>query len=1061
MTGVDRIKLVRELAASGFPRNEDNLVTRLLHALTDRIFILDHNLHVVWMNETAEQAAVIDIEKDATSRPCHEVFFHRGEPCPLCPVKDMEAGVDPLVFSMCDAAGFGWNIVAMSSPDGVVVAAGRGECIHSENDQCEARTASLERDVSRARHHRQLNRLRETLRKEKDILLAALENLSILAVVVGKNADALFANSAFTAITGYTLEDVPNLDVWFEKAYPETTYRRFVRYVWEGDRSKGKSQRRFVIQCKSGEKRSIDFHIMYLADGRNIMSGNDVTDALLTEEALKESESRLRFALEATSDGVFDYHIPSGLIYTSPGWITRLGYTASSEQEHIDFWKPLIHPDDYKKAKMMFLEHVSKKKPAFHCEMRLKTQDGRWRWTRTRGRIMEWDGDKPVRLVGSHMDIEEYKWTENALRESEEKYRGLFEHISGGIFQSTPDGHFLNANPAMARILGFNSIEELLQIKDVSKDIYDDPLDHEALLHILEDYGRVHGFEVRAVRKDGHHIWLSMTANAVRDEFGRFVRIEGIAEDVTAKRRAEDERMLLVAAVEQSGEGVVITNNTWCVEYANPAFGEIIGVHPKDIMGSNVFAVSNATPDPAMEEAIQKEIELRAEWNGLIRGEGNIPFVVEMVIFPVLDDFGRVSSYILLARDVTYEDRLELRLRQSQKLEAIGTLAGGIAHDFNNILTPIILNTEIALFDIDEDAPIRGPLEDVIRAGEQARDLIKQILTFSRQGEEAKHPLFLAPVVKETLKLIRASLPPSVDIVEQLDDSGFQVLAGPAQIHQIVMNLCTNAVHAMGPRGGRLTIGLGYRQILEGKQPARSPDVRPGNYLCLAVTDTGHGMNPDVAERVFEPFFTTKKPGEGTGMGLATVHGIVKSLGGAVWVDSELEKGTTVFVCFPAISATNETHTTRPIDPLPRGREHILLVDDRDHSLAACSATLERLGYTVSAVKNPVRAAAMVQAEPDAFDLLVTDHLMPEMNGFELAKNVLSIRPDLPIIVLTGYTGRFLKADIIEQGLTDVVYKPVAASPLAKAVRAALDRSQRHIHSAMGEERKNDLLTKI
>ncbi|WP_051261110.1 hybrid sensor histidine kinase/response regulator [Desulfovibrio inopinatus] len=1045
MSGVDRAKLIKELAESGSSIHDNDLVARLLNALTDKVFLLDRHMRVVWMNDVARQAAVIDIDKEISSWPCHEVFFHRGEPCPFCPIRDLKPEKEPLVFSMCDASGVGWDIAAIHAPQGTFVSAGRNDGSFGMDGQAPADSPKTDPDAVRARTHRQLTRLRETLRREKDTLLAALENLPVLAVVLGRDNLLLFANSAFTAITGYTLEDVPDLDTWLIKAYPDPTYRTFVQYVWQGDRSQGKSRRRFTIHRKDGEARSIDFHIMYLADGRSIVSGNDVTDALLAEEALKESETRLRLALEATSDGVFDFYLTTGAMYTSPGWVERLGYAASQEQDQIEFWKSLIHPEDMHRVQKLFAAHASGETAFFRCEMRLKTREGGWRWTLSRGRVMEWDEGRPTRLVGSHMDIEEYKRTEAALRESEKKYRELFEHISGGIFQSTPEGRFLNANPAMARILGYDSVEDILQVDDLARVIYDDLLDREALMHILEDYSRVQGYEVRAVRKDGRHIWLSLTANAVRDESGRFVRVEGIAEDVTARRRAEDERMLLVAAVEQSAEGVVITNSIWQVEYANPAFGEIIGVHPKDIIGRNVFALSNATPDPSMEEAIQSEIELHAEWSGLVRGKRDAPFVVETVIAPVRDDFGRVTSYIILARDVTYEDRLEDRLRQSQKLEAIGTLAGGIAHDFNNILTPIILNTEIALFDIDEDAPIRGPLEDVIRAGEQARDLIKQILTFSRQGEEARHPLFLAPVIKETLKLIRASLPPSVEIEQDLDDAGYQVLAGPAQIHQIVMNLCTNATHAMGLRGGRLSLRLQHRDIVNPKTQARSPEVRPGSYLCLDVTDSGHGMNSDIVDRVFEPFFTTKKPGEGTGMGLATVHGIVKSLGGAVWIESELDQGTTVHIYFPAISATNERHDPKPIDPLPRGREHILIVDDRGHSLASCSTTLERLGYTVSAVKNPVRAAAMVQAEPDAFDLLVTDHLMPEMNGFELAKKVLSIRPDLPIIVLTGFTGRFLKADVIEQGLTDVVYKPVAASPLAKAVRAALDRSRRHV----------------
>ena len=381
---------------------------------------------------------------------------------------------------------------------------------------------------------------------------------------------------------------------------------------------------------------------------------------------------------------------------------------------------------------------------------------------------------------------------------------------------------------------------------------------------------------------------------------------------------------------------------------------------------------------------------------------------------------------------------LQESLQRSQKMEAIGTLASGIAHDFNNILSAVMGYTELALFDIPKESETAKNLEMVLAAGRRAKDLIKQILAFSRQSEKERKPIQIANTVKEMLKFIRASLPTSIEIRYQDDSDLGYILADPVQIQQVVMNLCTNAHHAMKDTGGVIDVRLAA--FVSGlKHDNAHPDLTPGTYVKLTVKDTGHGMDKATMGKIFDPYFTTKEKGVGTGLGLAVLHGIVQEHGGIIAVDSEPGKGTAFDIYFPAIQKTVDPETRTREKEIRGGHEHILLIDDEKVLVEMVKKMLERMGYTVETRTSSVEALALFSAEPHRYDLVITDMTMPNISGEKLAMELIRIRPNIPIILCTGYGETLLEEKIKNIGIKTLVMKPILRVELARAIQDALD----------------------
>ena len=420
------------------------------------------------------------------------------------------------------------------------------------------------------------------------------------------------------------------------------------------------------------------------------------------------------------------------------------------------------------------------------------------------------------------------------------------------------------------------------------------------------------------------------------------------------------------------------------------------------------------------------------------------PVYVETTGHPVfIDDKNLVLGIV---RDITQHKNAEkerqlfqAQFRQAQKMEAIGTLTGGIAHEFNNILSPIMILTELTMLDLPDDSPMRRNLEKVLEASTRAKDLINQILTLSRHGEEEPYPLKVGPVVKEALKLLRASLPATIKITPGIHTTSDMILADPTQIYQVLMNLFTNANHAMEKTGGELTVTLDDVLFGWGDLPDY-PNLTPGNYLRLTVSDTGHGMDRETLNRIFDPYFTTRKKSQSSGMGLTVAQDIIRNYNGAITVHSKPEKGTTFYVFLPKFQIEPQKEEISA-QPFPRGNENILLIDDDIHLMSSLKGALEKLGYKVEGKSSSLDALEAFRTKPHEFDLVLTDQTMPDLTGENLSRELMAIRPGIPIILCTGFSELIDEKKAMAMGIRRFIMKPIKFRYMADAIRKTLDET--------------------
>jgi PAS domain S-box-containing protein len=482
----------------------------------------------------------------------------------------------------------------------------------------------------------------------------------------------------------------------------------------------------------------------------------------------------------------------------------------------------------------------------------------------------------------------------------------------------------------------------------------------------------------------------------------------------------------------------------------NPAFYKMLGYNEAELEEMTFHDLTH--PEdlkkqlPYYEKLIRGEITSYRMDKRYLKKDGEIIWV-NLTVATIQDESGKPQYALIMAEDITEvrmaeenRRRLEAQLRQAQKMEAIGTLAGGIAHDFNNILGAIIGYTEMALFDSKKGSMEHYNMEQVLKAGHRAKDLVRQILAFSRKSEQDKKIISVTPIIKEVLKLLRASLPTTIDIQQHMSTDVGAIFADPTQLHQVLMNLCTNSAHAMEENGGTLEVSLVNTEI-GSEEALHYPEMSPGPYVMLAVKDSGHGMDAKTLERIFDPYFTTKDKSRGTGMGLAVVHGIVKAHGGSILVDSAPMKGTTFKIFFPRMETEVQTDTVE-LKTLPTGNERVLLIDDEEALINLGENMLTKLGYTVETRTSPIEAIEAFKANPAKFDLIISDMTMPNMTGDALASEMLKIRPDIPILLCTGFSEQLTREKIKDIGIKGLLLKPLTNLDLARTVRQVLDAAK-------------------
>ncbi|HVO67998.1 MAG TPA: PAS domain S-box protein [Syntrophales bacterium] len=758
----------------------------------------------------------------------------------------------------------------------------------------------------------------------------------------------------------------------------------------------------------------------------------NIAERKQAEEALKESEMNFRRIFDQSPVGAAitspDYHFTG----VNEAMCRMLGYSA--EEFALLRFTDITHPDhlgaDTEQVKLLASGEIDR----YVTEKRYIRKDGEIIWGQLSVRAIRDTAGSLLYFLPMIVDITERKRAEEALQESEKKYREFVNFLPIAVFELDTEGNIISVNDAFLEMFSYTKADIDAGLKALERLT---PEDRERagnrLQRVLKGEA-TGGNEYTAVRKDGSTLHVLIFTNPVSRN-GRVVGAGGAIIDISRRRRAE-ELYRTLADSSQIGVYVALEGK---LKFVNPLISEYTGY------------TENSLIDKSVLDFIHPEDRDMARANAMdmLKGRRSIPYE-----FRITDFHGRTRWLMETVRSVTYEGKqailgnvvdlterhhMERMLRQAQKMEAIGTLAGGIAHDFNNILTAIIGYSEMALYKGRGDNAIRRDLEQVLKAGARARDLVSQILTFSRQTEHERKPVQIAPIVKEALKLLRSSLPATIEMHQNIaitPDRGI-ILADPTQVQQILMNLCTNAAHAMRETGGILGVRLSEVDV-DASFTSRHTDMLPGRYVALTVSDTGHGMSTTVMERIFDPYFTTKEAGEGTGLGLSIVQGIVKGYGGGITVYSEPGKGSIVNIFLPTIEEAISSEAEL-MDELPTGDERILFIDDEKDLADLGKEMLQSIGYDVTTGTNSSEALETFRDKPHAFDLVITDMTMPGMTGLELARELRAIRPDVPIILSTGFSELINEKRVKELGVRELVMKPFTTIRLARIIRRILD----------------------
>jgi two-component system, cell cycle sensor histidine kinase and response regulator CckA len=655
-------------------------------------------------------------------------------------------------------------------------------------------------------------------------------------------------------------------------------------------------------------------------------------------------------------------------------------------------------------------------------------------------------------LVGVLNDISGLKRVQEELRQAEEKYRGIFANSVLGIFRAATDGELQDANSALIEMLGHGSLD---QLKDADPDFLPGPEEGQPANAALPPGGSVQAtgglapapggiaaYRREFVRPDGRRITAFLHIRAVAGPGGAISAFEGIVEDITQRENAEralseSQRMLqlvldtipqLVSWKDHALRYLGV-NRSFLSFFALEGAQTVLGRTDAEIFGDRDFASTALMADSQVIE--KNQAQFRATWNAE-DGFGRA-VLLEVSRVPMHDGEGRVVGLLCAAEDVTEKVNLERQLLQSQKMEAIGTLAGGIAHDFNNILTSILNSAELALMDAIEGTEMAQDLLRVLKAGQRGSQLVRQILAFSRPSQAGFQAVNVAEVARETLSLLSASLPRNISVREDIRLDPALSLADPIQLHQVFLNLCTNSFQAMREVGGDLLLTL-YDETLDAPA-AEALNVASGRYLRLTISDTGPGISQDILDKIFDPFFTTKGKAEGTGLGLAVVHGIIKGHKGAVVVTSTPWERTSFDIYLPLLERAADAAVGAQ-EVVSRGHGRILFVEDDLDQLATVPRVLGKLGYQVTAHSSA--AEALRALDTDRFDLVLTDFDMPDVNGVEFARRLLTARPGLPVVMISG---RLHTGDIPEdlpENILRVLAKPYTQAALSEALHELL-----------------------
>jgi len=870
-------------------------------------------------------------------------------------------------------------------------------------------------------------------------LVTNIPDVTWTSDIIGKTS---FISPNVENIYGYTPEDIymAGANLWIKRIHPEDS---------------GKVKKAFVNLFKNEIPYDVEYRIkrkdgewiwlhdrslsIYKQNGVMLADGlfSDITQSKKIEANLLRSEEKFRTIFRTSPNAITITRVEDGVyIDINEGFTKLLGYSREDVVERssvsLNIWND-------SKDRDILISGLKKHGLVESLEADFKGKDGQIITGNMSARQLKFENENIILAVTQ--DITEKKLSEIALRESEKKYRELADSLPQVAFEIDTSGRILYINK--------NAFDLFMYTKDefeIGLNVFQMIIPEERerakknMQRVLKGikYG---GVEYTALRHDGT-TFPALIHSSVITKNSQPTGLRGLLIDISKPKKMEADLRQLALAIDHSSDTILITDTGGIIIYVNPAFEKITGYSIKEVQGKNPRILQSGKLDKSFYKELWKTITSGKTWSGRFvnkRKDGS-RYIEDARISPVFSNKGEIVNYVAVKRDITEKLRLETELHQAQKMESIGTLAGGIAHDFNNILFPIVGYTEMLLEDAPENSPFRNSLDKIYNSSLRAKDLVNQILTFSRQETSELKLIKMQPIIREALKLMRSIIPTTINIKSDISSDSIIIKADPTQIHQIVMNLTTNAFHAMEKTGGEIKVNL--KEIQIGVQQLPDVKMEPGGYACLIVSDTGVGMDKKLTDKIFDPFFTTKEMGKGTGMGLSVVHGIVAALGGAIQVYSKPSKGTEFHVYFPKENDDAfEKQVTHSKEKIQGGREHILIVDDEKEILDMERKMLERLGYQVTPFTNSNEALEIFRSNPAGFDLIITDMAMPHLSGDKLSVELIKLRPDIPVLLCTGFSENISDEKAAAMGIKGFLMKPIIRKDLVQKIRDVLDEN--------------------
>ena len=902
--------------------------------------------------------------------------------------------------------------------------------------------AAIARDVTERKRAEQA--LHESEERYRSLVEAAPD---VIFTVSAEDGSLTSLNPAFETLTGWSRAE------WLGRPFVGMVHpddlpvavERFQKAL----RGETHPPHELRVLCKSGEYLVGEFtSTSHVKDGKVVGQlgiARDITDRKRADEALRESEELYRSVVTSVAEGIMLVDRGGAIVACNRSAERILGLTTEEliGRTAADPRWQAIHEDGSPLPGENFpgMAALRTGKPQSNLYMGVHKPNGSLAWTIANSVPIFHAGDgAPYVVVTSFADITERKRAEEALIEERYLLHTLMDNLPDAIYFKDRESRFTRTNKAHAKQFGLSHHAQAVGKTDFdfftaehAQPAYNDEQE------IIRTGQPVVNKEERETWPDGRVTWVSTTKMPLRDAHGNIIGTFGVSRDITQHKQAEAEHARLVTAIEQSAEAVVITNTTGGIEYVNPAFTRITGYGREEVLGQNPRILKSDKQDPEFYQQLWATILNGQIWHGELinrRKDGSL-YTEEMNIAPVRNQVGEITHFIATKQDVTEHKQLEQQLIQAQKMEAVGRLAGGVAHDFNNLLTIINGYAQLLIEPISPQDPRRGHLKEILMAGERAASLTRQLLAFSRRQVLEPRVLNLNSVLADVAKMLRRLIGEDVELVSTLKPDLGRVKVDPGQIEQVIMNLAVNARDAM-PQGGKLFIETSNVEI-DANYARRHSPMMPGKYVMVAVSDTGCGMDLETQAHAFEPFFTTKEKGHGTGLGLATVYGIVKQSGGFIWVYSAPGHGSTFKIYLPFIEEA--LPTAEPAEApaeLAKGSETVLVVEDERGVRSLVCEALASHGYKVLEAAGAASALEISERYTEPIHLLLTDVVMPQTGGKELAKGFSTLHPETKVLYMSGYIDdAIVRHGILEVG-TSFLQKPFQPKALLLKIREVL-----------------------